>query len=245
MKKIRLQKFIADSGLMSRRAAEKEIENGKVSVNGHPAEIGMSVDPAEDLVTFNGKRISYSRREYTYIMMNKPRGYLSSTSDDRGRKCVTDLLSGVSARVYPVGRLDLISEGMILLTDDGELKNLLSHPSTSLPKVYRVKVGEEVTEEKYGILTSELEIDGYKIRPVDVLLGMNDESGTVMKMTLVEGRNRQIRKMCDLAGLTVKRLSRVSIGDLKLDGLPVGKWRYLTDSEIDYLKKATKRNKNV
>ena len=134
---------------------------------------------------------------------------------------------------------------MILLTDDGELKNLLSHPSTSLPKVYRVKVGEEVTEEKYGILTSELEIDGYKIRPVEVLLGMNDESGTVMKMTLVEGRNRQIRKMCELAGLTVKRLSRVSIGDLKLDGLPVGKWRYLTDSEIDYLKKATKRNKNV
>ena len=245
MKKIRLQKFIADSGLMSRRAAEKEIESGAVSVNGHPAEIGMTVDPSRDLVTFNGKKISYSRREYTYIMMNKPRGYLSSTSDDRGRKCVTDLLSGVSARVYPVGRLDLISEGMILLTDDGELKNLLSHPSTSLPKVYRVKVGEEVTEEKYDILTSELEIDGYKIRPVEVLLGASDESGTVMKMTLVEGRNRQIRKMCEIAGLTVKRLSRVSIGDLKLDGLPVGKWRYLTDSEIDYLKKATKRNKNV
>ena len=245
MEKIRLQKLIADAGVMSRRAAEEEIRKGNVSVNGHVAEIGMSVDPKGDLVTVRGKKIVYSKREYTYIMMNKPRGYLSSTSDDRGRKCVTDLLAGVGARVYPVGRLDLISEGMILLTDDGEMKNLLTHPSTSLPKVYRVKVGEAVGETEYDILTSELVIDGYKIKPVTVFVGESDESGTVLKFTLLEGRNRQIRKMCEAAGLTVKRLSRVSIGDLKLDGLPVGKWRYLDDGEVAYLKKATKRAKNV
>ena len=237
---LRLQKFLADSGLMSRRAAEKEIELGNVSVNGHVAEIGMKIDTKRDTVTYRGKKIVYERREYTYIMMNKPRGYLSSTTDDRGRKCVTDLLSGVEARVYPIGRLDLISEGMLLLTDDGELKNKLTHPSHSLPKIYRVKVSGEVSEEQYNILTSELVIDGYKIRPVTVSVAESDESGTVLKMTLVEGRNRQIRKMCEAAGLVVKRLSRISIGNLKLNNLPVGKWRYLEKEEVDYLYKATR-----
>lgn len=240
MEKIRLQKFIADAGLMSRRAAEDEIERGNVSVNGHVATLGTKVDPREDHITYKGNKIRYERREYTYIMMNKPRGYLSSTSDDRGRKCVTDLLDGVSARVYPVGRLDMISEGMLLLTDDGELKNKLTHPSHSIPKIYRVKVAGSVTESQYDILTSPLVIDGYKIKPVEVNIGVEDESGTVMKMTLFEGRNRQIRKMCEAAGLTVKRLSRISIGNLKLDGLPVGKWRYLTDEEVEYLQKATR-----
>ena len=240
MEKIRLQKFIADAGLMSRRAAEDEIERGNICVNGHVATLGTKVDPKEDHITYKGKKIKYEKREYTYIMLNKPRGYLSSTTDDRGRKCVTDLLDGVSARVYPVGRLDMISEGMLLLTDDGELKNRLTHPSHTIPKIYRVKVAESVTEAQYEILTSALEIDGYKIKPVDVFMGACDETGTVMKMTLFEGRNRQIRKMCEAAGLTVKRLSRISIGNLKLDGLPVGKWRYLEDAEVEYLYKATK-----
>ena len=226
---------------MSRRAAEVEIEKGNVSVNGHVATLGTKIDPRQDVVSIKGKRIEYKKREYTYIMMNKPRGYLSSTTDDRGRKCVTDLLEGVSARVYPVGRLDLISEGMLLLTDDGELKNRLTHPSHSLPKIYRVKVGGEVSARQHEILTSELEIDGYKIKPVDVVIGESSESGTVLKMTLTEGRNRQIRKMCEAAGLTVKRLSRVSIGTLKLNNLPVGKWRYLEDAEVDYLYKATRK----
>lgn len=245
MEKIRLQKFIADAGLMSRRAAEDEIERGNVSVNGHVATIGTKIDPACDLVTYKGKKIRYERREHTYVMLNKPRGYLSSTTDDRGRKCVTDLLDGVSARVYPVGRLDMISEGMILLTDDGELKNRLTHPSHQIGKVYRVKVSGSVSEEQMDILTSPLVIDGYKIKPVEVSISGEDESGTVLKMTLFEGRNRQIRKMCEEAGLTVKRLSRVSIGNLKLDGLPVGKWRYLEDSEVEYLYKATRNVKNV
>lgn len=240
MEKIRLQKFIADSGLMSRRAAEKEIEMGNVSVNGHVATLGTKVDPRNDTITYKGKKIKYEKTEYIYIMMNKPRGYLSSTSDDRERKCVTDLLDGVDTRVYPVGRLDLISEGMLLLTNDGELKNRLTHPSHSIPKVYRVKVAGKVDDEQYEILTSPLVIDGYKIKPVEVVIQDEDESGTVMKMALFEGRNRQIRKMCEQAGLTVKRLSRVSIGNLKLDGLPVGKWRYLDEKEVEYLYKATK-----
>jgi 23S rRNA pseudouridine2605 synthase len=225
---------------MSRRAAEKEIELGNVSVNGHVAEIGMKIDTKNDVIAYRGKRVVYEKREYTYIMMNKPRGYLSSTTDDRGRKCVTDLLSGVNARVYPVGRLDLISEGMLLLTDDGDLKNRLTHPSHSLPKVYRVKVGEPVGDDEYRILTSALEIDGYTIRPVEVTVMESDDSGTVLKMTLTEGRNRQIRKMCEKAGLTVKRLSRVSIGKLKLNNLPVGKWRYLEEDEVEYLYKSTR-----
>ena len=243
MKKIRLQKFLADAGLMSRRAAEEEIEKGHVSVNGHVAQIGTQIDPMADLVTYRGKKVFFEKKEHVYIMMNKPRGYLCSTEDDRGRKCVTDLLDGVKARVYPVGRLDLISEGMLLLTDDGELKNRLTHPSYSLPKIYRVKVSGEVSEAQYLTLTSPLVIDGYKIRPVEVSIGESDESGTVLKFTLKEGRNRQIRKMCEQAGLTVKRLSRVSIGNLKLDGLPVGKWRYLDTKEVEYLYKATKETK--
>ena len=243
MEKVRLQKFIADSGLMSRRAAEAEIERGNFSVNGHLASIGMKIDPAADVVAYKGKRIRYEKKKYTYIMINKPRGYLSSTADDHGRKCVTDLLEGVNARVYPVGRLDLISEGMLLLTDDGELKNRLTHPSHTIPKIYRVKVAGSVSENQMDILTSPLVIDGYKIKPVDVIITGEDESGTVLKFTLFEGRNRQIRKMCEAAELTVKRLSRVSIGNLKLDGLPVGKWRYLEQSEVDYLYKATKEHK--
>jgi 23S rRNA pseudouridine2605 synthase len=245
MQKIRLQKFISDSGLMSRRAAEEEIKNSNISVNGHVATPGTKIDPSVDLVTYKGHRIKYEKRKYTYIMMNKPRGYLSSTSDDRGRKCITELLNGVDARVYPVGRLDLISEGMILLTDDGELKNKLTHPSHSLPKVYRVKVGGSVSDGQLEILSSPLVIDGYQIKPVTVSVTGSDEAGTVLKMTLFEGRNRQIRKMCEAAGLTVKRLSRVSIGKLKLDGMPVGKWRYLEDEEVEYLYKETRSKNNV
>ena len=243
MEKIRLQKYMADAGIMSRRAAEEEIKNGNVSVNGHVAELGTKIDPKNDVVSYRGKRIRYEKKEYTYIMMNKPRGYLCSTTDDRGRKCVTDLLEGVDARVYPVGRLDLVSEGILLLTDDGELKNRLTHPKHTIGKVYRVKIAGKISDEQMEILTSELVIDGYKIQPVTVSISSEDESGTVLKMTLFEGRNRQIRKMCEAAGLTVKRLSRVSIGNLKLDGLPVGKWRYLEQHEVDYLYKATKETK--
>ena len=243
MKKERLQKLIADAGIMSRRAAEEQIKAGRVTVNGHPASLGDKAD-YKDVIVVGGRRINLTKREYTYIIMNKPRGYVCTTSDERGRKCVTDLIEGVDARIYPVGRLDMLSEGLLLLTDDGELKNLLTHPSHSLPKVYRVKVSGKVNDGQYQILTSELVIDGYKIKPVEVKISGEDESGTVLKMTLLEGRNRQIRKMCEEAGLTVKRLTRISIGKLKLDGLSVGQWRMLSESEVEYLKRETKR-KNV
>ena len=240
MELVRLQKYFTDCGIMSRRAAEAEIIAGRVTVNGHVAGVGMKVDPSRDIVVWKGQRIRPQRTEYTYILLNKPRGSLTSMSDPDGRRCVTELLTDVSARVYPVGRLDRVSEGALLLTDDGALANRLTHPSHALGKVYRVKVGGKVSDEQYKILTSALVIDGYRIQPVDVKVAEETEDGTVLKMTLFEGRNRQIRKMCEAAGLTVRRLSRVSIGKLKLDGLTVGAYRHLTEEEVAYLRKNTK-----
>ena len=239
--KIRIQKYFSDSGLMSRRAAEAAILAGEVSVNGRTATLGDKIDPERDTVLYQGKPVRARRKDYTYLMLNKPRGYLTTVSDPRGRKCVTDLLSGVHVRVYPVGRLDLLSEGMLLLTDDGDLANKLTHPRHSVPKSYRVKVEGEVSDEQLAILRSPLELDGKPILPVDVTVHHKDETGTVLRMDLYEGRNRQIRRMCEQAGLTVKRLNRVSIGELKLNGLSVGRWRYLDDDEIAYLKKITSR----
>ena len=236
--KIRLQKFFTDCNIMSRRAAETEIEAGHVKVNGHVASLGDKVDPVNDIVDYRGKRIYPPERKLHYIMLNKPRGYITSVKDPQNRKCVTELLEGFEGRVYPVGRLDMCSEGMLLLTNDGELANRLTHPSHSISKLYRVKVAGKVSDEQYEALTSPMVLDGYTIKPVKVLIGKQDETGTVLKFTLQEGRNRQIRKMCQQVGLTVKRLSRVSIGDLKLDGLPVGKWRKLEEKEITYLYKS-------
>lgn len=240
MEKIRLQKFFTDCGVLSRRAAEKEIAEGRVKVNGHPAELGMKIDPATDLVTWNGKPVTQGSSEHHYIALNKPRGYITAMNDPHGRKCVTELLEGHRGRVYPIGRLDYVSEGLLLFTDDGELANRLTHPKHHLSKTYRVKVAGHVSDEQYETLTSEMVIDGYKLLPVTVVVAGEDETGTLLKMTLNEGRNRQIRKMCEQAGLTVKRLCRVSIGSIKLDGLPVGKWRYLSDKEVEELYRATK-----
>lgn len=243
MEKIRLQKYFTDCGVLSRRAAEKEIEEGRVKVNGHIATLGTKIDPSSDLVLWNGKSVVPTQTKHHYIALNKPRGYITSTSDPQNRKCVTELLSGHHGRVYPIGRLDYISEGLLLLTDDGTLANRLTHPKHHLPKVYRVKVREHITEEQYEALTSEMELDGYTILPVLVDVVGKDETGTLLKMTLSEGRNRQIRKMCEKVGLSVKRLCRVSIGNIKLDGLPVGKWRYLTEKEVDELYRATGKGK--
>lgn len=240
MEKIRLQKYFTDCGVLSRRAAEKEILEGRVKVNGHPAMLGMKIDPKQDLVTWCDKPVRAENTAHHYIALNKPRGYITTMSDPQNRKCVTELLADHHGRVYPIGRLDYISEGLLLFTDDGALANRLTHPKHHLPKVYRVKVAGHVNDEMYEALTSEMELDGYKIQPVAVTVVSEDETGTLLKMTLNEGRNRQIRKMCEKVGLTVKRLCRVSIGNIKLDGLPVGKWRYLTEKEVDELYRATK-----
>ncbi len=240
MEKIRLQKFFSDNGVMSRRACEAELAAGNIAVNGVTAKVGDKVDPERDTVTYRGQKVrAQHRKAYTYVMLNKPRGYITSMTDPQGRRCVTDLLEGLDARVYPVGRLDRVSEGLLLLTDDGNLTNRLTHPKHSIPKIYRVKVDGHPTEEQIKILSSPMVIDGYEIMPVEVTV-TPEETDTVLHMSLYEGRNRQIRKMCDTAGITIRRLSRVAIGQLRLNGLAVGKWRYLEPEEIDYLYRSTK-----
>ena len=239
---VRLQKYFTDCNVMSRRAAEAAIEAGEVSVNGHPAFIGQKICPGRDIVLYRGKPVTFHRdREHTYILINKPRGYVTTSRDPAGRRCVLDLLPEECGRVYPVGRLDMCSEGILILTDDGDLANRLTHPGHEIAKVYRVKVAEHITAEQLTVLRSPLTIDGYTIEPVSTEVTGIDESGSVLKMTLYEGRNRQIRKMCAEAGLTVKRLSRVSIGRIKLNNLAVGHWRYLTEEEIAYLQTASQK----
>lgn len=241
MEKIRLQKFLSECGILSRRAAEAAISAGEVTVNALPAQLGDKVDPERDTVAYRGRPVRAPKKEkHTYVMLNKPRGYITSMTDPEGRKCVPELLTGLHTRVYPVGRLDRVSEGLLLLTDDGELTNRLTHPRHSLPKHYRVKVSGHPSEEQMRILTSPMELDGYRLLPVEVTATESGED-TVLHFSLHEGRNRQIRRMCEVAGITVRRLTRVAIGKLKLDGLAVGHWRYLTDDEVDYLYKNTEK----
>ena len=237
MEEIRLQKYISDCGIMSRRAAEAEIAAGKVKVNGKVAETGQKIDPEKDKVEIGGKPLRIQRKStYTYVMLNKPRGYLSSVSDDRGRKCVTELVSDIKLRLYPVGRLDMDSDGLLLMTNDGDLTNRLTHPRHEIPKIYRVKVKPAPSKAQMEILTSALTIDGYKIQPAEVEILTSDEESAIILIKLYEGRNRQIRKMCEAASLGVLWLTRIAIGELEIGKLGRGKWRYLTDEEISYLK---------
>ena len=236
MEEIKIQKFFTDSGVMSRRAAEEEIKNGNVKVNGETAVIGMRVDPEKDVITYRGKQIKPRSTENVYIMLNKPRGFVTTMSDEQKRRSVADLVTAVGARVYPVGRLDMDSDGLLLLTNDGALTNKLTHPRHEIPKIYRVTVAGGVSEEQLAKLRAPMLIDGYEILPVKTDVISKNGSQTLLEMTLYEGRNRQIRKMCDAASLKIKRLCRIAIGDLGLGELPVGKWRHLTEDEIAYLK---------
>ena len=237
METVKLQKFFSDCAIISRRAAEEEIKQGKVTGNGTVATLGLRIDPSRDVVIYKGKRILPPKREKTYILLNKPRGIVTTLSDEKGRPTVISLLRGQSARVYPVGRLDIDSDGLLLLTDDGELTNRLTHPRHQIPKIYHVTVKGAVTEEQLSKLGSALIIDGYKILPVAVEIIKKEPTQTTLKMTLFEGRNRQIRKMCALCSLLITRLTRVALGSITLSTLDVGKWRYLTKEEVDYLKR--------
>ena len=232
----RLQKYMADCGLMSRRAAEEEIRKGFVTVNGVSAELGTKVTPGVDQVLYKNRKVLMPRGEHIYIMLNKPAGYVTTASDEQGRPCVTDLVKAVGRRVYPIGRLDMASEGLLLLTDDGALTEKLTHPRHSIPKIYNVKVEGEITEEQYKALLSPMEIDGYPIRPVYTEVLKRKDGKTLLQMTLYEGRNRQIRKMCEQVGLQVRFLKRIAIGNLTLGRLRVGEWRYLTKEQVSYLK---------
>ncbi len=235
MEQMRLQKFISDCGLMSRRAAEKEIERGSFTINGVRAEIGQKIDPTKDTVLYKGKPVKGGGKKL-YVMLYKPRGYVTTMSDEEGRKCLPELLTDIPERVYPCGRLDMDSEGLLILTNDGETANKLMHPKNHVDKIYHVKVRGEIEPEKLDILTGPMEIDGYKIKPVKVSIIERKEGSTTLKFVLSEGRNRQIRKMCEIAELTVTRLKRVSVGDLTIGMLSPGKWKYMNYNEISYLK---------
>ena len=229
---MRLQKFFSDAGILSRRAAEAEIAAGRVKVNGVVASIGDSVDPETDIVEYRGKQIKpRADKPHRYIMLHKPRGYVTTAKDEKGRKTVTDLVRGVGTRVYPVGRLDMDSEGLLLLTDDGEFANRLTHPRHEIPKIYHVTLRTPPTEEQILVLGSPMKLDGYILQPVTVRK-LNDNT---LEMHLYEGRNRQIRRMCEAVNLRVSRLCRVAIGTLTLGELPLGKWRELTADEVKYL----------
>ena len=231
--KERLQKIISAYGVCSRRAAEKLIEAGAVKVNGHIATLGMSADAEEDVIEVDGKILT-SAPEPRYIILNKPRGVLTTSSDDRGRKTVTQLVD-CGERVYPVGRLDLTSEGLLLLTNDGALARALTHPSSRVPKTYRITVDpySEQAVEKLREMTS---LDGEPIEPAKVTLLGRNESRARLEIVITQGKNRQIRRMCAAAGMDVMRLRRVKIGELTLGGLEVGEWRELDKKEIRYLK---------
>lgn len=230
---IRLQKYIADTGFVSRRAAEKLIEAGKVKINKHTAKIGAKIDPnAKNKITVNGIEIKAAPKKY-YIMLNKPRGIITTMHDEKNRKCVADLVSDIPARVYPIGRLDKDSEGLLLLTNDGNFANHIMHPSNNIYKTYRVTVRPAILEEQLISISLGIIIDGVKCVPKNVSIIKESPDRTVLEIILSQGKNREIRKMCEQVHLDVLRLKRTKIGNLKLGMLKLGKWRELTKAEIN------------
>lgn len=233
-KEVRLQKFMAECGVASRRKSEEIIERGKVKVNGHVARIGDKIDPRKDLVTVFGKRIN-KVTEMRYIMLHKPRGYVTTVSDELGRRTVMDLVKDVKERIYPVGRLDKDSEGLLLLTNDGNFANALMHPSNNFSKIYRVTVRPGVNDKILNDLREGVVIDERKTAPCEVHVVKEEEGRCVLEIVLHEGRNRQIRKMCEAVGIEVARLKRIAEGPIKLGMLPQGKWRDLDEKEVKKL----------
>ena len=233
---VRLQKFLAEQGVASRRKSEDLIRAGKVKVNGHIAVIGQKINPRKDLVTVGKQKITVPKnRKMVYLMLNKPRGYVVTVSDEYDRKTVMDLIPDVEERVYPVGRLDKDSEGLLLLTNDGSFTNSITHPSKGFSKVYRVTIRPGVNDEILYNLRNGIEIDGRMTAPAEVTVLVEEENRVVLEFILHEGRNREIRKMCESQGLEVARLKRQAIGSLKLGVLPQGKYRELTELEVKKL----------
>lgn len=231
----RLQKILSEHGVCSRREAEKWIEQGRVTVNGIPASLGLTADPEMDLILVDGKPLR-SVDEKVVIMLNKPRGYVTTMSDEKGRPTAASLVADCGVRVYPVGRLDMDSEGLLLFTNDGALANYLTHPKHQVDKTYRVWVREYAPGKEERLLQP-MELDGWKLQTPRVQLLHAQGTHAQLLITIHEGRNRQVRRMCRIAGMYVCRLRRIREGELSLDDLPVGKWRYLTSSEIETLKK--------
>lgn len=238
MEKIRIQKIIADSGYCSRRKAEELMTKGRVKLNGHPVKPGDKAT-VRDIITVDGERIYIPKtKKYLYIMMNKPRGYVTTMNDELGRKCVTELLDGIEERVYPVGRLDRNSEGLLLFTNDGNFANSIMHPAKQIAKTYRVTVRPDINDEQLVALSDGIELDGRKTLPATVVVKDKEPGRVVLLITIKEGRNRQIRRMCEAVGLEVARLRRISIGPLRLGMLKPGSYRELTADELRSIRNA-------
>lgn len=229
--KVRLQKYLAECGVASRRKSEELIEQGAVRVNGQVASIGDKINPKNDTVTVKGKKI-VKQKSHTYIMLHKPRGFITTMNDERDRKCVAELIKNVPGRVYPVGRLDRESEGILLCTNDGEFANAMTHPRKHVPKTYRVTVRPTITQEQITELTTGIVIDERMTAPAEIRVIKREEGRVVLEIILYEGRNRQIRKMCEAVGLEVARLKRTAVGSVKLGMLKQGDWRDLTEDEV-------------
>ena len=232
---MRINKFLAESGVCSRRAADKMIEEGLVKVNGKVCVIGQEIDEFSDSVVVNGKKLNLVNT-YEYYIMNKPKGYVCTVKDDRGRKTVMDLLPPNIKRVFPVGRLDYDSEGLLILTNDGELTYKLTHPKNEVPKTYLVKTEKPVSDKDITALRQGVIIDGVKTKKCSVQFVEATKTGSKLHITITEGRNRQIRKMIESLGNNVEFLKRIKIGDLTLSGLNRGETRKLTAREIEYLR---------
>ena len=236
---------MAEQGVASRRKSEDLIRAGKVKVNGHIAEIGMKINPRKDLVTVGKQKLTnVKNRKMVYIMLNKPRGYVTTVSDELGRKTVMDLLPDFGCRIYPVGRLDKDSEGLLLLTNDGSFTNCMTHPSHEYAKVYRVTVRPAVNDEILFNLRNGIEIDGRKTAPCEVTVLTEEENRVVLEFILHEGRNRQIRKMCESQGLEVARLKRISIGSIKLGMLKQGDYKELSEQDVKKLLRSAGHKEN-
>lgn len=241
--KIRLQKYLSECGIASRRKSETLIEEGRVKVNGVRAQIGDKIDPKRDMVSVNGRKV-VKAQTMRYLMLHKPRGFITTMSDEMDRKCVAELVQDCGTRVYPVGRLDRESEGLLLLTNDGAFANAMMHPKRHVPKTYRVTVRPGITEEQITQMTTGLMLEGRMTVPADVHIITKEEGRVVLEIILYEGRNRQIRKMCEQLGLEVARLKRTAVGSVKLGMLPQGKWRELTQDEVNKLMNAAKMNQS-
>ena len=240
--KIRLQKHLSECGIASRRKAEELIAAGKVKINGHIAEIGAKVDPKRDKITVRGKAV-VPVNEKIYIMLNKPRGYVTTMSDELGRKTVSDLVADAGNRIFPVGRLDRDSEGLLIMTNDGDFANTLTHPSSHVNKTYRVTVKGVAEEEQLLRMKEGIMLDGRKTLPCDCFVAERKPDRTVLIFILNEGRNRQIRRMCEAVGLEVLRLKRTEIAGVKLGMLPQGKWRPLNEREMRRLTSITQKGR--
>lgn len=236
----RIQKVLSDQGILSRRKAEEYIAAGRITVNGHPAKVGHPINPRRDIIAIDGVRVQFARKKQNvYLALNKPRGYVTTTSDELGRKCITDLVADMPEKVYPVGRLDKLSEGIILMTNDGNFANMVMHPSHNIKKTYRATVRGNVTEEQVIKLSTGLDIgNGERTAPASVLVLEKSPQRTVLQITIEEGKNRQIRRMCEAVNLEVARLRRTTVGPVKLGMLQPGKWRELTPAEVAAVKNA-------